>query len=668
MNLKILDWIVILGGIVFFMICAQRTKKYTKSVADFLAANRSAGRYLIGISEGMAAVGAISVVGVFQMYYNGGLASVWWYFIGMPVQLLIGVTGWVIYRFRQTRALTMAQFFEVRYTKNFRIFAGSVCFLSGIINFGIFPAVGAKFFINFCGFPDHFLFLGLNLSSYHTLALGLILIALYFAMVGGQISVLTSNFIQATFFNVALLTILAYLLIKFPLTDVFDGLMIAPENASRVNPFKIGDVEGFTLWYFVILFFGQFYGWKSYQGTQAYNSSAKNAHEAKMGVIVGFLREWAFFGCLTMLPLVAYMIMNHPNYAEQASQVQALLDRITSDQVRDQMITPIAMTFFLPGGFIGAFVLLMFAAFLTTNNSAFHSWGSILVQDVIIPMRGKPLSSKKHMIYLRLAMIGVGIFVYAFSILFRQNQHILLYLMISGSIWAGGAGSVIVGGLYWKRGTTKAAYAALIVGAVVSIAGLVLDQVWQGVYTKSFPIDYKWMSAISIVLSILIYLIISLLSKEPDFNLNRMLHRGEYAVEDEDDVAEVKPEDLQKSSLMARFKKKFGITEHFALRDKVTYGIAIGYHTIMFGIFIFVTLFAICIDMSDLAWSDFQRYFLAAQLLTSFVVAVWLTCGGFRDMKNMFVSLRTAKRNDRDDGTVVGHHNLDDEPTEKENA
>jgi len=115
----------------------------------------------------------------------------------MPVQLIIGLTGWVTYRFRQTRALTMAQFFEMRYSKRFRIFAGSICFISGIVNFGIFPAVGANFFINFCGFSEHFSVFGLTFSTFHILALGLVSIALYFAMVGGQIAVMTTDFLQA---------------------------------------------------------------------------------------------------------------------------------------------------------------------------------------------------------------------------------------------------------------------------------------------------------------------------------------------------------------------------------------------------------------------------------------------------------------------------------------
>ena len=49
----------------------------------------------------------------------------------------------------------MAQFFEMRYSKKFRVFAGGVCWCAGVINMGVFPGVGARFFINFCGLPTH---------------------------------------------------------------------------------------------------------------------------------------------------------------------------------------------------------------------------------------------------------------------------------------------------------------------------------------------------------------------------------------------------------------------------------------------------------------------------------------------------------------------------------
>ena len=377
--------------------------------------------------------------------------------------------------------------------------------------------------------------------------------------------------------------------------------------------------------------------------------------------MISFLREWAFLGCLMMLPLVAYMIMHHPDYADKATEVQIVLDTIDNEQVQSQMITPVAMTTFLPNGLIGAFVMVMFAAFLTTNNSYLHSWGSILIQDVIIPLRCKHLTPKKHMLYLRLGISGVAVFIFIFSLVFRQSQNILLFMMITGAIWTGGAGSVIIGGLYWKRGTTAAAYSALIVGSVVAALGLILDQIWKNIHDVNFPIDYKWMSLISMVSAIMVYVIVSLLSKKPHFNLDKMLHRGDYAIDEEDRITQVTPDDSKPATLKSKLKNLLGITEHFALRDKVTYGIAIGYHLTTFGIFLFMTLFALFVNLSEKSWAVFLKYVLAAQLLTSFVVAIWLTCGGFRDLKKMFAKLRTARRNELDDGTVVDHHNLDEE-------
>ena len=164
-----IDWAVI--GIIgaFFIILAYSTKKYTQSTSDFLAANRLASRYLLALAEGVAGLGAVSIIARFQMVYKAGFAPNWWEQLQAPVFLLIMLTGWVIYRFRETRALTLAQFLEMRYGREFRIYAATICWISGIINFGIFPAVGANFFIHYTGLPSHYGFLGLVLPTYHTL-------------------------------------------------------------------------------------------------------------------------------------------------------------------------------------------------------------------------------------------------------------------------------------------------------------------------------------------------------------------------------------------------------------------------------------------------------------------------------------------------------------------
>jgi solute:Na+ symporter, SSS family len=106
MNLTFIDWsIAIVCYIVLFLI-VRISRKYVKSVADFLSAGRSAGRYMITVSQGMVALGAITVVAQWEMNYVAGFNLRWWEFTMAVVILFITVSGWVLYRFRQTRALT----------------------------------------------------------------------------------------------------------------------------------------------------------------------------------------------------------------------------------------------------------------------------------------------------------------------------------------------------------------------------------------------------------------------------------------------------------------------------------------------------------------------------------------------------------------------------------
>ena len=166
MNLNLLDWsiLAVTTGVMMGAILLVRSQM--RSVADFLAAGRTAGRYLLSLSQGMAGLGAITIVGLLEMNYVAGFSMSWWGFTMSLVVLIITVSGWVIYRFRQTRALTLAQFFEMRYSRNFRVFAGLIAYLSGVINFGIFPAVTARFFIYYCGFPQTVPVFGLSVSTF----------------------------------------------------------------------------------------------------------------------------------------------------------------------------------------------------------------------------------------------------------------------------------------------------------------------------------------------------------------------------------------------------------------------------------------------------------------------------------------------------------------------
>ena len=149
MNLSLIDWSIVVIAIVGLILVVRISKNLVRSVADFLSAGRSAGRYMITVSQGMAFVGAITIVGQWEINYVAGFALRWWEFTMAVVLLVITVSGWVIYRFRETRALTIAQFLEVRYSRKFRMFAGILLLFQGysILEFSL--RLVLEFFIYF---------------------------------------------------------------------------------------------------------------------------------------------------------------------------------------------------------------------------------------------------------------------------------------------------------------------------------------------------------------------------------------------------------------------------------------------------------------------------------------------------------------------------------------
>ena len=152
-NLHLIDYAIILLILGLISGFAIYTSRYTRSVADFLSANRCAGRYLLTVASTTSGLGAISIIAFWEQFYQAGFTAMFWGNIMAPIGLLLSLSGWIIYRYRETRALTLAQFLEMRYSKRFRLFSGTLCWMSGVLNYGIFPAVTARFFIYFLGLP-----------------------------------------------------------------------------------------------------------------------------------------------------------------------------------------------------------------------------------------------------------------------------------------------------------------------------------------------------------------------------------------------------------------------------------------------------------------------------------------------------------------------------------
>jgi SSS family solute:Na+ symporter len=651
MNLTWIDWAIVIVATLITMVFVLVSRRYMKSVADFLSAGRSAGRYLLIISGGMAGLCAITIIANWEAGYVTGFSLNYWGFTHALFGIIMTVTGWIIYRFRETRALTLSQFFEMRYSRRFRIFAGILSFVSGIINFGIFPAAAANFFIYYAGLPATFSVLGLEISTYAFAMIILISIALFFVFVGGQVAILISGFLQGCIFTLGSFILAFYLLGMFDFTHLFEGLMNTPVETSKIHPFKISAAKDFNMWYFLIGVVGMFYNRMSWQGTQAYNSSAKSAHEARMSGVVAAYNGLAPGGFLTIAPIVAYVIFQHPDFSAQAAQINASLSQISGEAIQNQARVPLTMFALLPVGMRGILAALIVMAFVSTHDSYLHSWGSIFIQDVVLPLYKKHLTPRQHINLLKLAILGIAIFIFLFSLWYHQTQYILMFFAVSAAIFVGGSGAVIIGGLYWKRGNTAAAWAALIVGSVLASSGIILDQpsVWQAIpgmaryFGPKFPINGQIMWLIAMVGAAGIYVLVSLLTSRQNFNLDRLLHRGQYAQE-----RQLIDEDLKSVTGW----RVFAFSKEFTRKDK---WLTIGAYAIsIFWVLIFFigVILQLTVGTSDRGWMKFWYYWLWIGTINSVFINLWFYTGGFKDLFNLFKALKTLKRDEFDDGSV----------------
>jgi SSS family solute:Na+ symporter len=149
--------------------------------------------------------------------------------------------------------------------------------------------------------------------------------------------------------------------------------------------------------------------------------------------------------------------------------------------------------------------------------------------------------------------------------------------------------------------------------------------------------------------SSLVYVIVSLLGKRTEFDMDRMLHRGRYTIEEEITVIEEVP---------LKGWKILGMGKEFTRGDKIIYVATYTWTLIWTVVFVLGTVYNLSTEVSDASWMTFWKTFIVINIVVSGIVIIWFAIGGVNDLRSMLGRLRTMVRNHRDDGFVVGHRSL----------
>jgi SSS family solute:Na+ symporter len=662
-----LDLAVIVVPLLLALGVTLYMRRFTAGVAGYLAANRSAGRYLISTAQMEMGITAIGVVTAMEVFSQTGFSlGIWQGFIGF-FYFLLAMSGVITYRFRETRALTFHQFFEIRYSKRLRVFSTFLNVFSGLFTFGVGPGIASRFFVYYLGLPPVLHVGGLTVPTFGVVMVGLMAVTLFFTFTGGQLTVMTTDCLEGVISSFLYLVVALTILGLFSYDQMGAALLSGQPGMSYVDPFDIAKRPNFDYTFILLGWAMNMYYWRGNAWNAAFSASARTAHESQMSVVLGIWRNMGAGAMGTLIGLGAFTLLHHPDFSAMADTVRAHLQQTIPDsdaQLRTQLLLPTALGVLLPAGVKGALCAVLLMGAVAGMAASLHAFSGGLVQDVILPNVRRRLEPAHHINVLRLAAVAIAIFAVVFSLSFRVPDYLVMVMQLFSAIYLAGVGAVVWGGLYWRRATVQGAWAAMIAGSGLAAVGTLLQQFWPRMvptlvawagsggcaewlraHAERFPVNGQIISGCIMGVCAVLFLGVSLLTCRRPYDLDRLLHRGAYRVADEHKV------EIARGFSLKRFA---GVNENFTRGDRL-----IAYFTFWWGLvpnILNLGVVAWCVFVErwqPLRWWGWYRFWsVDLAVVGGIITTVWFTLGVTRDMRRLFRDLRNARPDDTDDGQV----------------
>ena len=105
------------------------------------------------------------------------------------------------------------------------------------------------------------------------------------------------------------------------------------------------------------------------------------------------------------------------------------------------------------------------------------TWGSVIYNDILAPVHKNRWSEKRGLRWNRAIITLIGVFLLVFGLFYRIQGDAYSYLLVTGTIYLASISTLLIACCYWKRANNWGATGAIIGGAVIPIAFLVIEQV-----------------------------------------------------------------------------------------------------------------------------------------------------------------------------------------------
>ncbi|MEE4311708.1 MAG: sodium:solute symporter family protein [candidate division KSB1 bacterium] len=470
MNFTPLDWLFVALFFFLTIFVTLWTRKRISNYDSYLLAGRSLKLYLAMASLGATEIGLVSLMYFAQQGYVSGFSAFIIGIIGLFGFLFVGKTGFIIKGLRRLRCRTVSEFFGMRFNLTTQVIAGTITFLAGMMNMGVFLILAAKFILHVVGIPA-------DLLPY--LMIGLLVFVLIYTIIGGMVSVVITDYIQFIILFTGML-ITTY----FALKNVGYGNVIQAVQQQYgdggFNPFISKDLGwSFIIWMLIGSIFGAM--WPPAISRALSTTDSETSRKTYLYISFSFLGR-------VLLPMIwgicalAYFRMN--------PSLPFPMDGSAPDTASAM---PVLLSQILPAGIIGLMTAAALAGMMSTFDSYLLCWSSIFVNDIILPVRKNQLSEQSKIFLTRIMIIVCGLFVLIWGYFYKPPETVFRFLAITGTMYVASILLTIAMGLYWKHANAYGALASLLIGGLFPLTAIFIKD------ASILPENLHWLTSDKIV-------------------------------------------------------------------------------------------------------------------------------------------------------------------------
>jgi len=570
MGLQTWDWIT-LGGyfLIILAVAWWVIRKRKDTAADYFLADRNLSWWIVGASIFASNIGSEHIVGLAGTGATDGVAMAHYELHAWCLLVL----AWVFVPFyARSLVFTMPEFLERRFSVHSRYVLAVVSLISYVVTkmaVGIFA--GGVVFSTLL--PEVHLSLGgIELNSFWIGSVLVIVLTGLYTMLGGMRAVAYNDAIQTVILILGSLILTVYGLIKLgglgPLRELLGSDMfnlwkpLVPAGVEGTwAPVLVKDAAGAIVkqaWYFNgyfpwlgMLFCAPIIGlwyWCTDQYIVQRALGAPDMRTARRGSI--------FAGVLKLLPVYLFIVPGMIAFAlAKSGTVPGLEVMMAADGTaiaqEAQAAFPLMVKYLLPVGLRGLVVAGLLSALMSSLAGAFNASSTLFTVDLY--HKWKPKATQHQMVRTGRIVTGVMVFIALLWIPVIQGARgLYFYLQSVQGYLAPPIFVVFFFGVFWKRLNAKGCLWALITGLVLGLFRMLVDTpvalgmfgyvdaaqtVAKGYAEGSFlwiinNIFFQYFSVLITVISIAVMVIVSYMTKEPDYERIKSLTFGTRTAED----------------------------------------------------------------------------------------------------------------------------------------